>query len=135
MAKVEFDIPYKITPGNKTYYIIKQKGPDYDKNPVLRWRDREIPNVKTIFFDSKLRLVPTEKVTEMKRDHMGRFWKLYEGLEVVTDKLIVAKLLLMGARISRISFLTNSIQQFLKDTNEDDVDLLEQIYSILKEAQ
>jgi len=105
--------------GYEEFYSFKTKGPGYDKRPTINIGSQEIPNTKTLYFDSNL--VENEEFRVFMRDayRQDRFIKI--NRTVVTDNIILAKFELVYALFTEKSIASITLEKLIKliESNTD----------------
>ena len=123
--------------GHEDAYAFKQKGPNYENEPMKSFSGsgKSYPNTKTIYFD--LNFKKTEEPRIFIRDLFSQDRTKFDNVsyEVVTDEVIIAKFALIQNMLSHKTRAVVALAKLQKLVDSDiEFSLLERITDKLYEA-
>ena len=97
--------------GHEEFYSFKTKGPNYDVKPMIKIGSQEMPNTRTLYFDSHL--VKDDEPKAFVRDayHKDQFVKI--NRTIVTDDVVLAKFELMYVLLTERSLASMALEKLV----------------------
>jgi hypothetical protein len=129
-------VPYIVTIQDKfRFYMMEIPGRDFEKRPIRKYGDQEIPNTKKIYFHfedmSMLDPVETSELKNIIRE--GGYQSYHKN--PVTDPVALAEFALLNRGIDRKNQVIAHFYKLIEQIEmTDDLDWINEIYSKILEV-